>query len=576
MSNQQQRGKECPKKTRKEKVRPGKRPRLRPFFKKDGSFVVGWHDGERVTINFADSNDPVIAHHEAWHERIFTSMPDGYILRGLLMVVAKKEQLSIEIPPNVETNVDTFVAETRFAQEVSATYLGIKQLSPQQISDELKKLNKEYRKYYDTLAEAIDPHFHSTYMQYIVGTGIVWYAFSSPFLTRFVESGLNVDFTLKLHESPNERIHILIATLKKNNCAELFDLIHSKVKAYCEESGHEMWDLHSEEDWKKNPGFASLAEAIATDATTQWLQEKSALELIDSDARGKAIEKLSEILLPYGIQTVSKFTSDLPVQAVENRRWIEAGVQAESMMDNPKAAQLVKNDDFLLGKDFFMRSFKAFSVISDMSIKHTDGWTILTRKEPDDIYPTDGARVSTKTMLLWLQRYRDFERAGFILPEPLTITIGLNDIEELVELNGQIFEGMTIRDLTGKLYNSMCWYWRANWLELLENYIDYDKVKVKVMTLIPSEMTGSSEEQILPAHKDIKSGGVWVKVLKFAETPGIVMRVYNYRAAAFIKLREDELIKEGKLTGFDEQERRQATRVVSHTLTTMAALWKKF
>jgi hypothetical protein len=575
MSNQQRGGKERQKKTRRQKVVLPEKTRLRAFFKQDGNLVVGWHDGERVTINLADSDDPVIAQHEAIHERIFTTMPDGQILRSLLMLVAQKEQLSIEIPPNVETNIDTLMAESRFAQEVCATYLGIKFSSVLPISNELKKLNKTYRKYYDTLADAIDPYFRSTYMQSIVGIGIMWYAFSSLFFARFSESGWDVDFTLTRYESPDERLRILISTLRKNNCAELFDFIHSRIKNYCDETAHAMWDLDSEEDWEKNRGFASLVENIATDATSKWLQEKSALPLIDKDAWHKAIEKLSERLRPYGIETVSKSASDAPLQSNETRRWLEAGVQANSLMENPKAQQLVKDDDFLLGKDFFMRSFKAFSIISDMSIKQTDGWTILTWDKPEDTYPTNGAGVSTQTMLLWLQKYRDFERAGIVLPEPLAITIGVNELQEFPWLIKQIFDGMIIQDMAGRLYNSICWYWRANWLELLENYVNYGSLQTKVMTLIPSS-DAELDGQLAAEHTKATRGGMWIKVMRFADTPGFVIRAYNYRAAAFIKLREDEYIKAGKLIEFDEQERKQASRLIGHAFLTIRSLWKKF
>ena len=146
--------------------------------------IAGFHSGLTGHIRPRSLGDPSIRLHEEIHDQIFVETADG-ILHLLLLRWAHRLDAASPLARRLGVISRRLLAQSRFAHECAATYVGIQAL-PQTAEREATqaRLTAEYRRYYDAFGQQLDPCFADPGIRYTLAWGFSIWSFGSDRIER--------------------------------------------------------------------------------------------------------------------------------------------------------------------------------------------------------------------------------------------------------------------------------------------------------------------------------------------------------------------------------------------------------
>jgi hypothetical protein len=524
--------------------------------------VRGRHDGRRVEVPIDQANEPIVASHETIHDQILTQTPDGQSLYTLIR--AQGETDSAGNTETLETTVSCLISECEFAHEVAATYLSLKLRTPDQALADLASFPDAYRKYYLTLATILDDNFKSTYLQYLVGWGISVFTFSSPYLLKLGEndwSGLQPSLP---NESPNQRLKTVLGLLDPTALSSLSQLIERAAHEKCRQLQLKMWDLNSDLEWEEKAAHAEPIEEAISHSIWDWLTIHANLPVLNENSHARALSALSNRLSPYSIKLNERLHW---TNGISPRTVCSAHSLANSVILTVPGHRLSRCDPHIFETDELVRRFDAFSLTSADIPDHLTDCHFLAWNGRNES-PTAGTTVSVEQALKWLSYRMEKEDVGERVPQALAITFRIQSVQELAQVAAQTFKAVLSADACGNLRGSagevLCWYWSANWIDLIEMHLRDCRPQITTLTPVDNPRLRANE-----------GAGVAVKILKVPNAPGYFVRAFNHIAAARIIKLEMELERKGLISPL-QLNTPMVRDMVSHCVSAARRFWTNF
>ena len=276
--------------------------------------VAGMHDGSRATLVMGALDDDVVFHHEYGHEILFTRTLDGALLALLWSAIDRSPRAGSGRLRALHVTADALVSASRFAQEVFATYYGIKAVNPAMGINALGMLPKEYRDYFDVAAGAIDGHFRSTFMQVRVALNLSHLAFESCFALRVLRDPWRPWRVLRPDEQPNKRMRWLLDDMAGGGFAALAESVHAWAGEFFAQENIEPWCLDDEAGWERDAVVANRLETQLDERMEAWLRRRTRWPVISQDKRRKCVHLLAQWGRQLGITVTS-----VPASAMKPR-----------------------------------------------------------------------------------------------------------------------------------------------------------------------------------------------------------------------------------------------------------------
>ena len=287
--------------------------RLVPFFAATAGEVVGTHDGSRSTIHVGALDDEVVYHHEYGHEALFTRTVDGAILSILWRVMDEPAAVAPDRLSQLSTTAKTLVTGSVDAQEIFATYYGIKLVEPEIGNRYIDRLPEDYKAYFTEAAEVIDPLFGSTYMQVRVALNLAHLAFESRFVLRFLRNPLAAYKSQHAEEKPSWRLRALLDYVASNGDAFRQTLLDA-AKTFFNRQQSAPWDLDEEAAWVAAGAQSNLLDLELDQCADAWLRGRNVVPVLGKDERAACTKRLATFANRLGVALLQGkgVPSDLP------------------------------------------------------------------------------------------------------------------------------------------------------------------------------------------------------------------------------------------------------------------------
>ncbi len=240
--------------------------------------------GKGNAINSVWATDPLVATHEQVHETIFRETFDGRLLEMAVRVRNSHRAKGTVLPDRLSEFIRLSVAGSLDAHESAATYLSIKYLADAPTAEEsetvkgwLNNLSPQYEKWYNDLADVIDPIFETTYVQYQTGWAVVKCAFSSRLILAG-QDGTWENLRPSPAELPSARLKRLLKTLAAADDS-LWLSLNERLVAFCQDYDITPWDFQCERGWRdyakrRQPGIPVI-DHVAWRVVYDWLRARS-------------------------------------------------------------------------------------------------------------------------------------------------------------------------------------------------------------------------------------------------------------------------------------------------------------
>ncbi|MCL2645794.1 MAG: tetratricopeptide repeat protein [Phycisphaerales bacterium] len=548
--------------------------RFSPFAMELKSVVAGYYTGDRTAIMATDTHDLVVQHHELIHERICTSTLDGLSLWALLMLKRVREN-GVATPGHVAASADELIQKSRFAQEVGATYLGVKSMPPDSHDSILERLPPEYSSYFNEMKNVLDRHVKTSYLQYLVGWNIVTLAFWSPLLTRLVAAEFQTPVTLAEEETPDFRLRSLLGTCARLPVSEwdaLMSRLQTTADMFCAEHGCRTWNLQDEEAWVeagKAVDTTRVELALSVDLRNTFAQ------LADFPVHPEVDEslyiQLQALLQNFRINlTVHKQIgpSDVHDQLWKADAWNVCNVE----IVNSFARQVPPRNDLVLQSDSLRDSpLAAMTLVGCPDFeKRGRTWIFeaLFAGKDDTEKRTIIGSTSEEHVVHWLRHRRTHIEEGRPVA-PLTLLVAIHNASGYARTTREIIDATFVRKPDGSLFlpdgDLVLWYVDGNLVDWLEEIIRVTRqMEMAVMAISHVVRTDTTS--------NFKSlDGTVIKMYKLTGIPGHTCRILTRMAQKHLDLYEQS---QGVLT-FDSSDdtKEFASSVVDRLLPLLYRWW---
>jgi hypothetical protein len=217
-------------------------------FEAEVSRLMGRYTLSRAEISreAADSHDIVV--HEGIHERIIHDTMDGTLHA---MIHHGGTSLGAE---RSRTYSARLLTESKFAHEAAATYLGVQSLDvAEERASARRKMPAAYRAYYQALDEPISKLTPSTYLSFMLGWTLGYWAFSSSRLAWIFERGWGDLEDALLLPSPDQRLRGGLELLTPERAlAWKSEAVDHALKGL-HDLGIDAWDFDEDRAWNERP-----------------------------------------------------------------------------------------------------------------------------------------------------------------------------------------------------------------------------------------------------------------------------------------------------------------------------------
>ncbi|MGH8420154.1 MAG: hypothetical protein ACRER8_23205 [Pseudomonas sp.] len=369
--------------------------RLMPFGVFFAPETAGWHDGEKVHVSFDHLNKDAVFYHEQAHETVFLKTADGLLLSVLFKVLDSRSPVDAKVIRRVEVTAAKMVEASLRAHEITATYIGLKMLSPEDALATQKLLPLEYKKYYEAASKIIDKYFGSTFFQVVVFSTVAHFAFGSMLFEAFVSQNWPRYTKLKPEYQPNYRLDKLLRYLGNGKINELRAVLDATADAFFETNKFERWNLDSENDWPTGQAQGHMLDRILAKSVETWLAQQNLFPYLSGERKKEALVRLNSRCEKFGFQydirekILSEIHAEDLILPMDINRFfdmfsdgdaIAAAVrQAGSLVSNSRVLQLPHLPNHLLEIILGVKDAQELIVVGADPYNSEANWTVLVR-----------------------------------------------------------------------------------------------------------------------------------------------------------------------------------------------------
>lgn len=249
--------------------------------------TIGSYDGRAIHVERGATKSHEVEVHESVHERIFYETLDG-ILHRLLVIAADTQN-----DADAASRSDLLMTETEHAHEAAATYLGVQSLdNEEERAQTLRQLPPEYQQHYRLMGDVITPLTTSTYLAYILGWSLAYWAFHSDRLYTVFDKGWSqFEAVISDIPSPTERMRIGAELLKVSGQAWLEAGLSEAAQSYIA-GGILPWDVHDDDQWRAQPRpDLGRFESMLSANLWRWLHDNAPVRSATSDVRPEGFDR---------------------------------------------------------------------------------------------------------------------------------------------------------------------------------------------------------------------------------------------------------------------------------------------
>lgn len=539
---------------------------------------AGTHNGLRPSVLAANLADGITAAHEAVHECILSSTPDGMAQRLLMAALSFGERLD---PPQKEAlrrSLDGIADQSRFAHEVAATYLSIKQ-QPDAVQWLLAaELVRRYWLYYEYLFDLIDIRCQSPTLQLVIGNNIVQAAFSSRFITRLADLDIETPFELARDEQPDSRLRQIVGALERPGVFD--DLLAALVARHagtCRKAGSDNWDITSETQWAQNIGdmgdFSRVTGPLAEEAEA-WIFASCGLPRVAPQEARTAVHRVMEQLSRYGVpeERVAYFNNQ--------REWGTALVdrlvsQVELAITNSSPSQVPRADDRALYDPRLFELVERFSLFASPDQPSPPEWHFVaeTRAEGGgtDLFE---ARFGHEAVVHWLSACSSASPTGHV-PAAALVVIAESQAwrSAILPVIGHL--DRVPSDGRGVAREeSLCWYVDSNFVEFVGRAIAAARER-QAGAPVALCVVGFNKGGRAQGH-DSDRPDATMAVARLPQAAGLFVRVFPEYLGSLLRMHIDQLIARGEAAVLSEADLGPYLGKLHTIMNTAARTWPRY
>jgi|GEM_PF-5528427 len=548
--------------------------------------AAGFHDGQKAYIDLRSAWNPVVAHHEAIHERIFASSTDGVVLSSLMRLTLSDENSDSVIPHVLSLITQTLLDASRLAHEAAATYLAIRAFSPGLGDEVYERLPPQYLDYFEAMSESVERHFRGTFLQSSMAVEIWSVSFSSTYAKKILATGFDHAPLPGKDDLPDTRFLKITKMLKHRDPAELRSIVFEAATTTCRNEGHKPWDFEDDEGWRANirqdSSINEKIEAAISAVTRPWLQQQAALPcVLDREEMERIVKAWVNLLRPWfpvvhakDILDPQLFGNVDPEFAGAEHRVVEAYLQSGSKMTNSRKPKLGKFDPRRFEGDHLFENLGSFMIVSMQPPDHLSEWIFAGwpeaepgQEDPDLVLL---GRVDAATGKDWLKRWTDrcFEERK--IPKAHSIVFAVRNLGEFQNSLDDMLTFMTRESPSGNDVGpgltSLGWYWTGNWFDCVKLFASMFPLRYEVAPVKNPDGIDLASSALAPVVMFLKAPGI----------PGAIHRMLNGLAYAKIDEPVEALKSSGRIVACDEEKIHALFVSVYKGLFTIKEFWSEF
>ena len=460
----------------------------------------GFHDLIAPAIHFGVSNSAMVSKHEGFHDELLKHSPFGGFQSDVAFFASEALNSTAEYAL-LQRWRDLSIMASRMAHETYATYLSIKWFSPDHHDRLLERHPEIYRGYYTNLANVVDEHFQSSFIQFIVGKTIGACAFWSMIRARVVtveELSIPVIYD---KEKPDRRISLIINNFQPLFVEKINDAINKETSKLIQKN--------------------ILPSAFDANVETQWnlleTNKSKEADFFYSHAIRKAIfgiasERLSMELYKWhstGPSEAKKFygavmeRTGLEFEVVGGGELSEAETEDISFMKSAEALNRLRNGSISVHNPHRMDETPSLELTNDSMLDRYVLPTNITINEDEFDPPANvNWRVITFSHSGEQHSYRianDTLRHALFIHRPLrrgqgsnnvidTILIRVASLDKFESLYEEYEDPFTHGDHVFR-YPTIFWYMGGNYAEWLDAISSHGNSCVFVKTIVSGELS---------------------------------------------------------------------------------------
>jgi hypothetical protein len=538
------------------------------------SSLAGWHDGVRIRV-CDDFSSPLVSVHESIHERIFAETPDGQV-HAAFFGALKEDLVADNDRAAVEATVRNILLHSRYAQEVFANYMAIKQLPAASEAKYLGELSTEYCEYFHVLADIIDPHIPTTYLQFLVAWALAVAVFSSELIVRIEKVSPGEPVVLLPDEQPNTRLNQLLARLRSQNLSELRERLCMIARKECESRGIKLWDFVSEEEWTDrifNGGDicsdgAHIEEAMSKELDL-WIRGFAEFPFLKNDFRREVFDRYSDAVLSRFGMDLRDANEILNVDGLSVATLRGAVWQSRSRVKNTSPANVKAGSSAFLSEYGRWKHFVAVGIYTAYPPKNLSTWIVLFWTNDPQCHPAaEVASFDSKDVGKFLELWSQHQAAGDLVPQITSIVVALDGMAEFAEVlkRNPIF--LFVEEFRSKL----CWYLLNGVFEFIYGLIE------KKLPVFVGRIDMPEYEQHHQKLSQLEYDGIVLVVAQVTDTHviGLFVRAMRHQSFAPLKSLIAALVDDGKVEWMTDKILREAQPIGTEAFAVSSTFWDEY
>lgn len=534
--------------------------------------ALGWHDGVRVRVQ-DKVESPLVSIHEAVHERIFAETPDGQV-HAVFAGALREGLVCAEDAAAVRQTVEGMFDNSRKAHEVFANYLSIKELPASTEQHYLKELSADYLAFYEQLAELIDEHIPTSFLQYVIGWEFAAAVFSSKLILRTAGCSKGVPLLLKPDERPDVRLELLLGTLRGHEMRQLCEKIQIVAKQTCDQRGMEPWDFLVEEAWVRRTlidgrySDASTVEEAVSAELRAWLRERVPFWYLLEEQQQNAFDCFTEMASNRFGMELNNAQGLLGLKSTHISTLRRAVSQSRSRVVNTNPIQLPKGDVAFL-KDFSSwQDYEAVGVYSACPPAQASCWMVLFWNQDPENHPAAVAyQYMTKDVGDFLELWSRHHAAGIKVPTITAVVLAIRGIREYPNIL-KSYPHL----LADGIREKVCWYLWNGIFELIHASLNSGQK----LSFACIEMEEFAQHYGQPTQ--LEYDGMAIVAVQTVEEPdlGIFLRAMRHQAFGALSQVIAAAVAEGKAHWIDDEVSNGLVPLCREALGVAETFWDEY
>jgi len=557
---------------------------------------AGSHDIDRVLILPENAGSLLVTRHEGVHDKLLTETPFGTIQFAFRQL--QKNAISPVTRSNAERWLEELFDASMLTHECGATYLSIKSFPVEMHSRLLSGHSKEYERYFHYPGDVIDPVFHSSYLQFLVGKIAVEVCLSSRLQEHLCDWSLDLKVEIADCDAPDNRLKELLPTIGNKLCRLVSFIDENIAREKNTLSLPRRFDFQSEDAWSSlTVDIGDKLDNYLLSIIREWMYpiaEKLWPCLLHEEWMDCRKRFVHNIETRSGTNLFSSFFTHFTHQrpslsVVTIRRALRHGV---TVIDNKRIADQVQLRHLdnstepiaILTDPPGPRIFITDSLV-DKSLENLC-WNRLVYLKKDQLFHAD--KLSHKLMKKALQVRKTLAATGLPIPNIDLIVVGLrwNPTSVFDSLYTEIVAYHTIEHSNRQMYfdvDRIIWYMGGDffgWYDMLVSLGTLETVTLHTREKVSEDqfsklISRKSTLQEIDYMTKIESKSPDWLVFRNPSLAGLFLRILPVESAGNIYAILAHDLKKDYLKIIPDQEKEHIANLVSKARTPIMLSWEE-